>query len=180
MRDLHYARSHSEGVACVDFPFAEPQDPAVMEQYQDWYQCAMRFDQPVGRFWVRESTLSQPLKTADSAGNAAFRQQCMYALKAQQSEAHGWQQDIHAFFYLRSEGVPDMKALSRLLDMPERTLRYRLQCEGSSYRELRDEVLQQQAGALLATTHLPVGQIAERLGYAEPAAFIRAFQRMSG
>lgn len=98
MRDLHYARSHSEGVACVDFPFAEPQDPAVLAQYQDWYQCPRRFDQPVGRFWVRESTLSQPLKTADSAGNSAFRQQCMYALKSQQSEAQGWQQDIRAFF----------------------------------------------------------------------------------
>ena len=48
------------------------------------------------------------------------------------------------------------------------------------YRGLRDEVLQQQATELLATTHLPVGQIAERLGFVEPAAFIRAFQRMSG
>ncbi|WP_205695599.1 AraC family transcriptional regulator [Conexibacter sp. SYSU D00693] len=65
------------------------------------------------------------------------------------------------------------------LHVAPRTLRRRLQAEGTSFQALADAVLADHAQALLREG-LPVALVAERLGYAETAAFTRAFRRWTG
>ena len=64
--------------------------------------------------------------------------------------------------------------------LSQRTLSRRLEDEGSSFRELVDDVREGVAAELLETAKLSVESVAERLGYAEPASFIRAFKRWTG
>lgn len=60
------------------------------------------------------------------------------------------------------------------------TLRRYLRAEGTSLREIRDEVLADRAVAALRSSGQPVTEIAERLGFSETSAFTRAFRRWTG
>lgn len=70
--------------------------------------------------------------------------------------------------------------VARLLGIHERTLNRRLQADGKSFRQVRDEVLFSAAQQLLRTTSMRLVEVAAALGYAEPSAFIHAFTRWSG
>lgn len=75
---------------------------------------------------------------------------------------------------------PEMEAMAAELCLSVRTLRRRLQEEGTSYFALCDEVRRAFAEQLLALPHVTVEAVAERLGYSEAAGFIHAFRRWTG
>jgi len=64
--------------------------------------------------------------------------------------------------------------------MSVRTLRRRLKEEGSSYRELLDEIRYGLAREYLGQTQLPLEEISGLLGYTEAGNFSHAFKRWSG
>ena len=70
--------------------------------------------------------------------------------------------------------------VAKLLLMHRRTLNRRLKAEGTTFRELLDEVRFEAACQLLDTARIPITEIAVSLGYAETSAFSRAFRRWSG
>ena len=67
--------------------------------------------------------------------------------------------------------------ISRLLAIPARTLRRHLAVQGTSFRELLEEVRYEIARQLLADTDLSTAEIADALHYADASAFTRAFRR---
>lgn len=76
--------------------------------------------------------------------------------------------------------IASLDAVARDLHLAPRSLRRHLEQEGSSYRALADEVRQALAEELLATADLKLEEVAQRLGYAEPASLIHAFRRWKG
>lgn len=76
-------------------------------------------------------------------------------------------------------GVPDLKELADALGLTPRTLQRRLRDEGETVQGLALEVRRARAGELLATA-MPLAEVSQRLGYAEPSVFFRAFRRWTG
>lgn len=76
--------------------------------------------------------------------------------------------------------LPDEEAIAATLGVSSRTLRRHLDARGTSFRAIADEVLLAKARHHLRDSQLAVEAIAERLGYAEAASFIRAFRRWTG
>lgn len=74
----------------------------------------------------------------------------------------------------------DIEAIAGLVGMSSRTLSRRLQREGTGFAPLLDEVRNQQARYYLEQSLLPIGLVAQRLGYSGTAAFCRAFVRWHG
>jgi AraC-like DNA-binding protein len=72
------------------------------------------------------------------------------------------------------------EALAAALGMSRRTLSRRLAEEGTSVRQILDEVRAELSQALLQDRHLSIGDIAFFLNYSEPAAFHRSFRRWTG
>lgn len=76
-------------------------------------------------------------------------------------------------------GTPSIESVASSLGLSPRTLARRLDAQGMSYRELRDE-----ARRRLAVKHLLEGvsidEIAIRLGFSEGSSFHRAFKRWTG
>lgn len=66
------------------------------------------------------------------------------------------------------------------LGMQVRTLQRRLQDEGTSFEELRDEARRGFAIRYLAQTDIPLSQVSALLGYAEPSALSRSCRRWFG
>jgi AraC-like DNA-binding protein len=70
--------------------------------------------------------------------------------------------------------------VARMTHLSQRTLQRRLAEAGTSFQELRDRVRADIALKYLRQSSLQAAQIAEILGYSEPAAFTRAFKRQHG
>lgn len=68
-------------------------------------------------------------------------------------------------------------AIATLLAMHPRTLQRRLEAEGTTFGAVVDDVRRHAAGRLLATTDLPIGQVAHMVGFAEQSALSRAARR---
>jgi AraC-like DNA-binding protein len=68
-------------------------------------------------------------------------------------------------------------ALSRRLKIPTRTLKRTLRKEGTSYRQIVDELRTQLAIKYLRDTALTVEDVASCLGFSDAASFRRAFER---
>ena len=64
--------------------------------------------------------------------------------------------------------------------MTSRTLRRKLEAEGTSYSELLDGVRHALALDYLSTSTLSAADIASALGFSEVASFRRAFKRWTG
>jgi AraC-like DNA-binding protein len=64
-----------------------------------------------------------------------------------------------------------------ILFVSKRTLARLLEKEGSSYKQIRDQILSQQASGYLRNSDLSVDAIAFLLNYYDSANFRRAFKR---
>ena len=79
---------------------------------------------------------------------------------------------------LLTRGRPTLEEVAQGLAMSERTLHRRLAHEGTSFRALLAEVRTQLAKQWLTTQ--TVAQVADRLAFASPRSFRRAFKRETG
>ena len=70
--------------------------------------------------------------------------------------------------------------VARMTGQSPRTMQRRLAAVGTTFHRLRDRVRADIAMKYLLQSTLPASQIAELLGYANPAAFTRAFKRQHG
>jgi AraC-like DNA-binding protein len=73
-----------------------------------------------------------------------------------------------------------MEVVASELNLSSRTLRRHLEEQGSSFRQLQEEVRLALAEELLAIGSLSQEDIAARLGYSEVSNFLHAFKRWKG
>lgn len=78
------------------------------------------------------------------------------------------------------DGYPTLENISAQLHMTPRTLRRRLEEEGTNYKFLLEEAKRRDAVQLLDEGGLEIQQIATLLGYQDPANFTRAFRQWTG
>lgn len=153
-----------------------PADPAP---YVRELGLCPAFGQADNRVVFERRFLDLPLPGANPEVARACEEQCR-ALLARRQVRGGLAGRIRDRL-LRTPGhLPDMQTLAMELHLTVRTLRRRLDDEGSSYRLLLDEVRQALAEELLATGAIRLEEIAERLGYGEVSNFIHAFRRWKG
>jgi AraC-like DNA-binding protein len=85
-----------------------------------------------------------------------------------------------ALWLATRRALPEVGAVAARLGIAERTLRRRLGTRGTSFRALVEEILAPLAKRYLLDSAFTVADVAERLGFSEPASFARAFRRWTG
>ena len=70
--------------------------------------------------------------------------------------------------------------VEKKLELHKRTLQRKLSEQGTSFRQLKEEVLKEHCIHLLVTQKLELEFVAHQLGYSEPSAFHRAFKTWFG
>lgn len=78
------------------------------------------------------------------------------------------------------DGYPTLEGIARQLNMTPRTLRRRLDQEGTSFKRIMEEAKRRDALRLLDDYDLDIQRVAELLGYQDPANFTRAFRQWTG
>jgi AraC-like DNA-binding protein len=160
----------------MEFTFPLTGDPA---KYEAMFGCVPQFCAELNRARFDEQWLSLPLPKANETSSKVceIQLESLLSRRMQRGGVSAW---------LRNKLLADISS-SPSLDqiatdhfMTERTLRRRLADEGTSFRDLLAEVRQTMAEELLSSTGLSVSEVAARLGYSSPSAFIHAFQKWHG
>lgn len=161
----------------VDFPYPEPAD---ISAYQAIFNCPVHFNCAKPLLWFNNPQLQNTLSTADPTAHTYYRTLCEQSLQLNTGSSEQLPQRVRQHLQLFEHGYPNASQVAAAMGMPERSLRHRLKSAGSSYRHLLEEARFSHARTLLSETEQSVENVAQALGYAEAAAFIRAFQRWAG
>jgi AraC-like DNA-binding protein len=160
--------------------FAHP-GPHDRSEHEAFFGCPVRFRAGSTGMRFQPETLTTPLPFADAQLGAFLRKLANEALARQTGrDASPLDQVRELVAEELQRGVPSLGAIARRLAVSERTLRRRLQDEGTSFRALLEETRAQLARAYVIDRRLPLSEVAFLLGFSEPSAFHRAFKRWTG
>lgn len=160
----------------LQFSFAAPADPGI---YERLLGVAPAFDAPRTVIGIDAEEMKRPLAQGSALALQQAEEQCRRLL-AERRARSGLAQRVCDRLARLGGRPPQMNEMAAALCLSARTLRRRLQEEGTTYFALCDEVRRTFAEQLLALPHLTVEAVAERLGYSEAAGFIHAFRRWTG
>ena len=182
-RDLSAAKVDFSEVMGRAFPLEEvylTHDGHGQQQaYRDYFGSDVQFSADDGRFVFSSSILDDPLPQSDPEFSRHLQQQCQMLIAKMTTQGR-FVDDVRMLVLARPGYFPDIDYVAEKLGISTRTLRRRLKEEGSSYRELLDEIRFSLAREYLGRTDLPVEEISVLLGYTESGNFSHAFRRWSG
>lgn len=170
MRSLVGPGRHIEEVHCA-YP-----DPQLSEAYREVFGCPVRYNRPVSSLLFKEALLEQPMRYAHGEAHDICVEQCEALLK-RMTGAASVTTALRRMMLARPRRLPDLDEAAKALETSTRTLRRKLQEEGTAFSEVLHDVRMRLACDFLAGTQLPVGEIASLLGYSDESALGRAFRR---
>jgi AraC-like DNA-binding protein len=163
----------------VSFAHAAPEDTS---EYRRFFRAPVRFDAGSNSMLVRAADAARPLHGADDALSSVVQRRLEKILAERHPHGSGPLSGHVRQIIVEQLGAttltPDI--VSKALAVSRRTLSRRLAEEGTSFRNLLDDVRREFACALLHDRGLSVADVAFFLQYSEPAAFNRSFRRWTG
>ncbi|MBP6683119.1 MAG: AraC family transcriptional regulator ligand-binding domain-containing protein, partial [Halioglobus sp.] len=183
-------RDLAAGLAGVDpaqaAPIIRPLAIALMHSgkrrqrdYETFFGCPVSFNAPRAQIRFDAAVLDTAMPMQDAETSAVCQHQCQLLL-ARMSNSSGVIEQVRQLIVARPGSFPDIDYVAQKLHMTGRTLRRRLAAAGSSYQQILADVRYALAREYLATSSLPLEEIASMLGYSSPGNFTYAFKRWHG
>ena len=152
--------------------------PADTSAHRAFFGCPVEFNAPDIAMQLDPADLALPLPRADAQLGAYLRSLANQALEQRGGSEPGELGRIREIIAEELQrGVPTLGVVAKHLAVSERTLRRRLEAEGSSFRLLLDRTRAELAETYVRDKRLPLSEVAFLLGFSEPSAFHRAFKR---
>lgn len=152
--------------------------PADVRPYRECFETTPRFNAEEHSLVFRGEWMNQRLATADSHLQRAMMKQIG---ELERNDAEGLADPVRRMLpTLIASRTASAHVVASLVGLSTRTLNRRLAYEGTTYVRLREEARQHIALQLTESTDLPANEISDRLGYSNPSAFTRAFERWTG
>lgn len=158
------------------FRFARP---AYAERFTKLAGVEPSFGEAINAVIIDAAFLDEPLPQANPMLARMCEDQCRQLL-AKRLVREGVAGQVRDRLLRLSGKLPSITDIANELCIAPRSLRRRLDEEGTSFRALLDEVRQALAEEMLTTLGMKLDEVASRLGYSEPASFIHAFKRWKG
>lgn len=158
------------------FRFARP---SYAERFARLAGVEPRFGESLNAIIMDAAFLDEPLPQANPVLARMCEEQCRQLMTKRQVR-DGVAGQVRDRLLRLSGTLPNISTVAEDLCMAPRSLRRRLDEEGTSFRALLDEVRQALAEEMLTTVGMKLEEVAMRLGYSEPASFIHAFKRWKG
>jgi AraC-like DNA-binding protein len=158
----------------VTYPYS-PDLPA----YEDLFNCPVQYEQDSNELILNTSWLDTPTRRHNALTFATVESICAETLN-QMGDGNGIRRELRKILLERPGRFPTIEEISAQLAMSPRTLRRKLQAEGTSYAVLLNETRIHLAKKYLRETILTIDEIASRVGYNDTSNFRRGFQRGTG
>jgi len=164
-------------VELAELELPEPPDPTPFSEIL----CGeVRFGALRNLLWLSDATWSAPSRRAEPALRAVLSRYADEALERRGVGSRLAGRLMPLIMETLASGGASLESLAPRLGMSPRTLQRRLSEEETTFSEELDRARQSLAGRYLSNKSLSVGEVAWLLGYSEPSAFVRAFERWTG
>ncbi len=160
----------------VEVSYAEP---PYFKRFAHLWPGPVRFNQQRNRILMPKQRLEDALQMADSITAKQIEDECEQEL-ARRTSGDAWLVDLRSQVLSFREGFPSLEQVAKERHISDRTLKRQLKAHNFTYRSFVDELKRERARELLENRMLSIQEIAQRLGYADPANFHRAFRRWYG
>lgn len=161
----------------VHFVNAAPKNMAVYEQY---FQCRVRFDQPVTQLLLPVTEVIKPLRSRDHTLQQLLLQQAQALLEKLPHSTQLDQRLQHAILTGLQKNRYQIDFIAEQLGLSVRQLQRHLQQQHTTFQERVQQVRFMLATEYLKDPHLNLQEIALLLCYSEQSAFQRAFKLWAG
>lgn len=153
--------------------------PAHAGKYEAVFSLKPHYDKPQCQLHIPEKLLGMRLASANTAAAKMYQQQCAEMLRTL-SQRQGVARQVQKMMLERSGDFPRITQIAQQLHMSERTLRRKLNAEGTSFQDVLNDVRYNISCEYLRSMQLSIADIAELLGFADPSNFRRAFIQWAG
>ncbi len=160
----------------IRFPYPEPE---YSDLYRQIFHCEIEFNSDNLEWQFDATSIYAPLPAA----NPSTLQMCLKScdeMLAKVTENLSLKDKITQMFVERAGSYPSIEALAAELGMSSRTLSRHLKSEETSYQQILDQVRFHLARHYLASTHINIEEISQRVGFSDSANFRHAFRKWSG
>ena len=157
--------------AVVQISHQRPVDFAALEAF---FGSRLKFNSHVSANVFDSRWLDRPIIGADAGTYAALVAE---VARHEAANATSFTEQVRRSIYAMTiTGSANESSVARLFGMNERTVRRRLEDDGTTLRELLATVRREWSCHLLSDTDLSVSEIAWILGYSDSTVFARAFR----
>jgi len=163
-------------IISIEFDYDEPDYKGI---YSDFFSCPFTFSNKITTLVLSARTLDDKLKMSDPTSLQQARLLCEKELD-KMGKLDTLSQKIKEFTLLSIGHFPSLQTTADRFHMSTRTLHRQLLKEGSSFKEIIENVSHNLAMEYLADSSLSIQEIGYLLGYRDTANFRRAFKRWQG
>ena len=160
----------------IELFFAHEQ-PAYHARYGDFLPGKITFSAPVIGARIPMAVCEIPNASANPEIYMLALRQCENILAELHANENSCKYQVQKMMLSSPPGVPSEEEVAAALFVSKRTLARRLKSEGTHFRQVRDEILSQQAIGYLRDSRISVDAIAALLNYHDSSNFRRAFKR---
>jgi AraC-like DNA-binding protein len=159
-----------------DFAFASP---SYASSYGKIFTAPLQFEQQSSGFWFDAAQLTRPVRR-DKAAVKAFLADARSNVIVPPRSDNLVSARVRTHLQRAQPAWPDLGATAEALHMAASTLQKRLAADGTSFQALKDALRRDLAIVRLNTSAVPLAALADELGFADSAAFQRAFKSWTG
>lgn len=151
----------------------------VRHRYDAVFRCPLVFGHHSTQLVYDAEVAHRRVPTAH-AGVAELSESAVVAYLARISTSSIADRVRRVLAEMLPSGEPGIAAVARQLDRSARTLQRQLEEEGTSFRDVLNDLRLEMAKAYLRDGQHTIAEVTFLLGYSETAAFSRAFKRWTG
>ncbi|BFM18088.1 ornithine utilization transcriptional regulator OruR [Maricurvus nonylphenolicus] len=168
-KQVHFSR--------VDVTYARPD---YAELYEEALHCPIFYEQPENKIYFPAEYLNMRMNfsAAGSVQADFYEQQCQAVLKHLKQQS-GLVEQVRRLLVQQPSRLQNPELVAKQLNMSYRTLRRRLGEEGTTFKEISNEIRMGMASECLLQTELSIQEIAYLLAYSDVTSFQRAFKKWS-
>jgi AraC-like DNA-binding protein len=161
----------------VRFDFAFP-SPPYTEDYGKIFPAPLHFGRHQSAFWFDGARLRLPVRRDEAALHAFLAESEAQIVVPPRGDEIGAR--VRSYLLQTQAAWPDLSTAAGALHISAATLQRYLAKEGTSFQTLKDELRRDIAILRLNTSTVPLSTVASELGFADAAAFQRAFKGWTG
>ncbi len=155
-----------------------PQAQAV--DYRHMYLAnPVEFEQERSQLVISRAILEKRI-TQNETSLRHFLRHPVLIMLTQEYASNSWTSQVRENVRRRLHDIPELTDVAATLDVHPQTLRRRLASEGTTFKEIKNQVRRDTALHFLGKQGLSIEEIAHRAGFSESSAFIRAFKGWTG
>jgi AraC-like DNA-binding protein len=158
---------------------AYPQQSEAGDYRQMFLANPVAFEQPQNGLHFSPALLEKRVVQNEQSLRRFLRHPTLIML-TQRYARNSWTARAREIVRHNLAAMPELTAVAARLEVHPQTLRRRLASEGTSFKDIKNQVRRDTALHFLGKQGLSIEEIAHRAGFSESSAFIRAFKGWTG